>query len=362
MITSTSLSAALWQQDPTFPMTTPPPPGPVGAVDACGLQLDADNDGRPEPPQPHVAFTNISLASLPTCALADPGLSFEVRARLKTDVSGSPTNESVPDAVWIFPSDSIGSSVPLTAANPASFVYAPLGFDVVMPDLSQPAVWNVFAGIPPEGAAGPAYVEIAATFTPTAQMLTDQAVTVTWFVADGLVCFGGLDLIATYDDANCGPGGGVTVSPSSLEVPSGCVCEPITLTITNSTGAPLNGHLLSLSTPADWSTRAASMTYSGGASGIANAPGASFVVSTWPDGGVVTLACELCPGCSDDGVYSVTVDVTSPVGALVASEPVSVGRGVPAPPIAPIAPRVAAPQAAPAKAAAKTTAKRKATK
>lgn len=166
----------------------------------------------------------------------------------------------------------------------------------------------------------------------------------------------------TYDDANCGPGGGVTVSPSSLEVPSGCVCEPITLTITNSTGAPLNGHLLSLSTPADWSTRAASMTYSGGASGIANAPGASFVVSTWPDGGVVTLACELCPGCSDDGVYSVTVDVTSNAGALVASEPVSVGRGVPAPPIAPIAPRVAAPQAAPAKAAAKTTAKRKATK
>ena len=166
----------------------------------------------------------------------------------------------------------------------------------------------------------------------------------------------------TYDDANCGPGGGVTVSPSSLEVPSGCVCEPITLTITNSTGAPLNGHLLSLSTPADWSTRAAVMTYSGGASGIANAPGASFVVSTWPDGGVVTLACELCPGCSDDGVYSVTVDVTSNAGALVASEPVSVGRGVPAPPIAPIAPRVAAPQAAPAKAAAKTTAKRKATK
>lgn len=166
----------------------------------------------------------------------------------------------------------------------------------------------------------------------------------------------------TYDDAACGPGGGVTVSPSSLEVPSGCVCEPITLTITNSTGAPLNGHLLSLSTPADWSTRAASMTYSGGASGIANAPGASFVVSTWPDGGVVTLACELCPGCSDDGVYSVTVDVTSNAGALVASEPVSVGRGVPAPPIAPIAPRVAAPQAAPAKAAAKTTAKRKATK
>lgn len=165
----------------------------------------------------------------------------------------------------------------------------------------------------------------------------------------------------TYDDAACGPGGGVTVSPSSLEVPSGCVCEPITLTITNSTGAPLNGHLLSLSTPADWSTRAAVMTYSGGASGIANAPGASFVVSTWPDGGVVTLACELCPGCSDDGVYSVTVDVTSNAGALVASEPVSVGRGVPAPPIAPIAPRVAAPQAAPAKAAAKT-AKRKATK
>ena len=342
-------------------MTTPPPPGPVGAVDACGLQLDADSDGHPEPTT-QVAFTNISLASLPACALADPGLSFEVRARLKVDVSGSPTNESMPDACFVFPSDSIGSSVPLTAANPASFVVAPLGFDAVMPDPLQPAVWNVFAGLPPEGAAGPAYVEIAATFTPTAQMLTDQAVTVTWYVVNGLACFGGLDLIATYDDANCAPGGGVTVSPSSLEVPSGCVCEPITLTITNSTGAPLNGHLLSLSTPADWSTRAAVMTYSGGASGIANAPGASFVVSTWPDGGVVTLACELCPGCSDDGVYSVTVDVTSNAGALVASEPVSVGRGVPAPPIAPIAPRVAAPQAAPAKAAAKTTAKRKATK
>lgn len=167
--------------------------------------------------------------------------------------------------------------------------------------------------------------------------------------------------IDTEDTSGC-PVSAITVAPTAVAVGAGCVCEVETFEITNNSGAALDGHLLSLSTPADWSTRAASMTYSGGASGIANAPGASFVVSTWPDGGVVTLACELCPGCSDDGVYSVTVDVTSPVGALVASEPVTVGRGVPAPPIAPIAPRVAAPQAAPAKAAAKTTAKRKATK
>lgn len=259
------------------------------------------------------------------------------------------------------PNVTLDFSADLTISNTIS---NPNGFIAVI-DVTQVGVAAVVAG---DGAAG------SGTWTLS---LVATALDLTKFQnGDYVVVFGSAEALneiadfawsnasasITYDDAACGPGGGVTVSPSSLEVPSGCVCEPITLTITNSTGAPLNGHLLSLSTPADWSTRAASMTYSGGASGIANAPGASFVVSTWPDGGVVTLACELCPGCSDDGVYSVTVDVTSNAGALVASEPVSVGRGVPAPPIAPIAPRVAAPQAAPAKAAAKTTAKRKATK
>lgn len=254
------------------------------------------------------------------------------------------------------PNVTLDFSADLTISNTIS---NPQGFIAVI-DVTQVGVAAVVAG---DGAAG------SGTWTLS---LVATALDLTKFQnGDYVVVFGSAEALneiadfawsnasasITYDDANCGPGGGVTVSPSSLEVPSGCVCEPITLTITNSTGAPLNGHLLSLSTPADWSTRAAVMTYSGGASGIANAPGASFVVSTWPDGGVVTLACELCPGCSDDGVYSVTVDVTSNAGALVASEPVSVGRGVPAPPIAPIAPRVAAPQAA-----AKTTAKRKATK
>ena len=163
----------------------------------------------------------------------------------------------------------------------------------------------------------------------------------------------------TYDATACAS---VTVSPSSLDIPGGCACEPTTLTVTNSTGGALDGHLLALSVPTDWHTRLAAITYSGGASGIANAPSAVFIVAAWPDGGSVAIACELCPGCSSDGVYGLTVDITDPDGALVASEPVSVGRGVPAPPIAPIAPRVAAPQAAPAKAAAKTTAKRKATK
>lgn len=271
------------------------------------------------------------LPPVPPCATGDVTLDFSIELTVHIDTGGSP----------------VGAIAVLDRTDPTIAA-------VVGNASSTPGNWSGTLNIPGQTLdlakyqAGDYYVALV-----TAETAQNGPAEFDWSNAVASL---------TYDDANCGPGGGVTVSPSSLEVPSGCVCEPITLTITNSTGAPLNGHLLSLSTPADWSTRAAVMTYSGGASGIANAPGASFVVSTWPDGGVVTLACELCPGCSDDGVYSVTVDVTSNAGALVASEPVSVGRGVPAPPIAPIAPRVAAPQAAPAKAAAKTTAKRKATK
>lgn len=160
----------------------------------------------------------------------------------------------------------------------------------------------------------------------------------------------------TYDATACAS---VTVSPSSLDVPSGCACEPITLTVANSTGGALDGHLLALNTPTDWHTRLVAITYSGGASGIANAPSAAFIVAAWPDGGSVTITCELCPGCSPDGVYGLTVDVTGPDGVLVTSEPVTVGRGVPAPPMVPL---MAVTEAAPTKAKTATTTKRKATK
>ena len=160
----------------------------------------------------------------------------------------------------------------------------------------------------------------------------------------------------TYDATACAS---VTVSPSSLDIPGGCACEPITLTVTNSTGGALDGHLLALSMPTDWDTRLAAITYSGGASGIANAPSAVFIVAAWPDGGSVAIACELCPGCSSDGVYGLTVDITDPDGVLVTSEPVTVGRGVPAPPMVPL---MAATEAAPTKAKTATTTKRKATK
>lgn len=268
----------------------------------------------------------LELPVIPPCAQGDVALNFA------SDVVLDGTNGSTGATAALLVIDR-------TDPNPSSVI----GFDVTSP--------------PGEGT----WTLATSTIIPVAKYLAGDiyAIWVSSETADnGPADYSWSNAVAslTYDATACAS---VTVSPSSLDVPSGCACEPITLTVANSTGGALDGHLLALNTPTDWHTRLVAITYSGGASGIANAPSAAFIVAAWPDGGSVAITCELCPGCSPDGVYGLTVDVTGPDGVLVTSEPVTVGRGVPAPPMVPL---MAVTEAAPTKAKTATTTKRKATK
>ena len=118
----------------------------------------------------------------------------------------------------------------------------------------------------------------------------------------------------------------VIVSPDTFDVGDSCACAPVSFDVTNDTGGPLDGHRLTLALPAPMKTRSVSLVYGGGAAGITTASAVDVVVATWPDGGVVSVACEICPGCEPIGTYVGTVDVGTPAGIAVASVPVTINR------------------------------------